>query len=99
MVVRFRDTGGTYLAIEAQASLATDWLDEGGVNVLDCTVTAVENEGQEISIAAADWANVPYTDLKCEIVAKVTGGEWVTVAVFDVEVSGHIVEPAPTEGP
>ena len=101
MVLRYRDTDGTYLPIEVQAALATDWLDEGGTNVLDCTVTAVSNEGQEITVAAADWATaaVPFTDLKCEVVAKVSGGEWETVAVFDVEVVGHIVEPAPTEGP
>ena len=68
MVVRYRDTDGTYLPIEVQAALATDWLDEGGTNVLDCTVTAVSNEGQEVTIAAADWATaaVPFTDLKCE---------------------------------
>jgi len=98
MVVRY-STAGEYVPVEVQASIATDYLENGGTEVIECVVESVENEGQEVSVAADAWTDVSVTDLKCEVVARISGGEWETVAVFDVEVVGHIVDPAPTEGP
>lgn len=93
IVVRFRTAAGVYEAIDCQARVVTGRVSEGGEVVATCDVTAVDDEGQAVSLNAAGTRALPSMQLYAEVMTKRTGEGWKTAVFYTLTIEPEMSIP------